>query len=584
MEDPNSASPDEGFLHWPDWLAIGVMLAASAAIGVYYRFTGGKQKTAEEYFTANHSTGVGLLSIAMMVAFLSAISLLGSSGENYTYGCIFNLIYGGLGFGTPIVAYFYLPVFWELQVMSVFEYLERRFGVTARLVASLANFLQTSLYTGVVIYAPSLALEATTGLNGTTSILLIGLICTFYSTIGGIKAVIITDLIQGALMYICVFCVIGVALSEIDGGVAKVIEVSSEGGRINFFNFHVDPTERHTFWSLSIGGTFFFLSLYATSQVQVQRMLTAKSIGDARKALFINIPLTLSLTSTVSFSGLVLYTYYHDCDPVLAGKIKSHDMIMPYFAKERMTKIPSLTGIFISGVFSASLSTVSAVLNSLAAIALSDYVKPIMRKLGKELPDNKAAFYGKMLALSIGFLSLAVAFLASTLGSLIQAVTAVHGAIGGPILGLFTLGMFFEDANETGAVVGTIFALAFNMWVAFSPKPAPIKLPLSIEGCPNSTLIHPTTPIPIIDDSSFLYIHRLSYLWYTPIGLFVGIVAGYIASLVVRRFSKVPISPPDPSLFTPLIAARIRRRCDKEPTTGSQVFVLDTKKFDNTDS
>lgn len=180
---------------------------------------------------------------------------------------------------------------------------------------------------------------------------------------------------------------------------------------------------------------------------------------------------------------------------MVAGKIKSHDMIMPYFAKERMTKVPSLTGIFISGVFSASLSTVSAVLNSLAAIALSDYVRPIYRKLGKELPDNKAALYGKMLALSIGFLCLAIAFLASKLGTLIQAVTAVHGAIGGPILGLFTLGMFFEEANETGAVVGTVFALVFNMWVAFSPKPRTMKLPMSIMGCTNSTIIRPTMPL-----------------------------------------------------------------------------------------
>lgn len=107
--------------------------------------------------------------------------------------------------------------------------------MTARLVASIANFSQVAFYTGVVIYAPSLALEATTGLNGTISTLLIGLICTFYSTIGGIKAVIITDLLQGALMYVCVFCVLIIGIGQIDGGISGVFQIASERGRLNFF-------------------------------------------------------------------------------------------------------------------------------------------------------------------------------------------------------------------------------------------------------------------------------------------------------------------------------------------------------------
>lgn len=107
--------------------------------------------------------------------------------------------------------------------------------MTARLVASVANFLQVGFYTGVVIYAPSLALEATTGLNGTLSTILIGLICTFYSTIGGIKAVIITDLIQGALMYVCVLSVLIIGIGQIDGGLVGVFNIASEKERLNFF-------------------------------------------------------------------------------------------------------------------------------------------------------------------------------------------------------------------------------------------------------------------------------------------------------------------------------------------------------------
>lgn len=216
-----------------------------------------------------------------------------------------------------------------------------------------------------------------------------------------------------------------------------------------------------------------------------------RSIKDARKALFISIPMTLSLTILVSFAGIALYAYYSKCDPVAAGKLFSYDVILPYFAKERMTRFPGLTGVFVAGIFSASLSTVSASLNSLAAVALSDYLKPLCGKYGREISDENGAFYGKLLALSIGFFSLVVAFLASKIGSIVQITAAINGAIGGPILGLFTLGMFFESINETSAVISTIVALIVNIWVIFTPKYQPPFLPANTDGCINATIPSP---------------------------------------------------------------------------------------------
>ncbi|XP_034947358.1 putative sodium-dependent multivitamin transporter [Chelonus insularis] len=582
--DDNLSSPEaEPTLQWPDWVAVGLTLLASAAIGVYYRFTGGRQKTAEEYFSADQSVGTVMLAFTMMIAYLSAISLLGISGENYSYGAQFNLIYIGLILGTPIVSYFYLPVFYELKMMSVFEYLERRFGKTTRLLASIVNFSQICLYTGIVIYAPSLALESTTGLSGNMSIILIGLICTFYSSIGGIKAIIITDILQGALMFICVYCVIGIALRDIDSGVWGIFINAQEGGRLNFFNFDFDPTVRHTWWSLTIGGTFFFLSLFACNQVQVQRMLTAKTIGDARKALWLNVPMTMMLALTISFSGLVLYSHYQYCDPVTSGKIKSYDMIMPFFAKERLTRIPTLTGIFIAGVFSASLSTVSAMLNSLAAIALADYIKPLYKRFDREFPSDKAAMYGKILGTMIGFASIAIAFLATRLGALIQAVLAVNGAFGGPVLGLFSLGMFTEAANEIGAVIGTVISILLMVWIAFAPKPKEPFLDMKIDQCPNSTFTHPSNSSISDDVSSYLYINRLSYLWFTPLGMSFVIIIGYVVSVIAQKCSKIPQRVLNPNLFTPLVAARIKRRLEKE-VKNSQIFVLDSKTFNSKES
>lgn len=163
---------------------------------------------------------------------------------------------------------------------------------------------------------------------------------------------------------------------------------------------------------------------------------------------------------------------------------------MPYFAAERMSRVPGVTGLFISGVFSASLSTISAMLNSLAAVALEDYVKPTCRKFSIEFPTERATLIGKFLAVANGFACLAVAFIAKSMGPLVEAAIGISGAIGGPILGIFTLGMVVEKANQAGAIAGTSTALITCIWAVFgTPKPPTPNLPLSVEGCDNSTLL-----------------------------------------------------------------------------------------------
>ncbi|XP_029051314.1 putative sodium-dependent multivitamin transporter isoform X2 [Osmia bicornis bicornis] len=546
-----------------------------------------KRSVFREYFSANRSMGVVPLAIALAVSFMSAITLLGISAENYAHGTQVTLLYLGGIIGTPIALYLYLPVFYKLKATSVYEYLEKRFGMKARLVASGANFLQLMMYTGVVLFAPSLALEATTGLSGTTSVLLIGVICTFYSTVGGIKAVLITDVFQGLLMFAGIACVLGIAATDLDEGLSDVWSIAKQGGRLNFFDFRFDPTIRHTWWSLLIGSTTIYVSLYAVNQVQVQRLLTARSFKDSQNALLLSGPVTLSLGLLTSYSGLVLYMIYKDCDPVTSGKISSFDKIMPFFAAERMSRVPGITGLFISGIFSASLSTISATLNALAAMALEDYVKPLCRATGVQFPNEKATLIGKLLGIFNGLVCMAVAFMAKSMGTLVETAIGISGAIIGPILGIFTLGMFVESANETGAVVGTISALITCLWAAFGkPKPEAPFLPLSVDGCENSTALlryrnatqlNGTETPP--EDPSYFYLYRISYMWYSPMGLTITLLVGYLTSLLAKRICQKDTREPDPNLFTPLVASRIkRRREDAEKTRSSQVFVLENRR------
>lgn len=195
------------------------------------------------------------------------------------------------------------------------------------------------------------------------------------------------------------------------------------------------------------------------------------------------------------FCGLVLFAVYKDCDPVTSGQISSHDKVMPYFAATKMSAYPGLTGLFVAGIFSASLSTISAMLNSLAAIFLEDYVKRFYVKLNKPFPMEKMSEFGKILALLNGLLSVATAILAESFGSLVQVTISFSGSICGPVLGIFTLGMFFENANEKGAILGMLTALVTCLWANFGQpkhKLATPKLPFSTDGC-DFTLISNNT-------------------------------------------------------------------------------------------
>lgn len=169
---------------------------------------------------ANNNANMVAVAFSLMATFMSSITLLGVSSENYTFGTQFVVINLSYGIFTPVAAYLYLPVFYKLQTTSAYEvsydkpffflirikcshtfflffqYLERRFGTTTRLAASLAFSLQMILYMGIVVYAPALALEAVTGINQVGAILVIGIVCTFYATMGGMKAVLMTDVFQ----------------------------------------------------------------------------------------------------------------------------------------------------------------------------------------------------------------------------------------------------------------------------------------------------------------------------------------------------------------------------------------------------
>ncbi|XP_012281993.1 putative sodium-dependent multivitamin transporter isoform X2 [Orussus abietinus] len=444
------------------------------------------------------------------------------------------------------------------------EYLQLRFGKVTRVIASAAFLVQLLLYTGVVLYAPSLALEATTGFSKTWSIIVIGLVCIFYSALGGIKAVLVTDIFQSVLMFLGILTVIVTATLQV-GSIGRIWEIAEEGSRIQFDSISIDPTVRHTWWSLTIGGFFTYLSLYGVNQVQVQRMLTIKDLKSAQAALWWSWPIASVMSLVTCFSGLAIYSRYKDCDPVAAGRIQQNDQLMPLYVMDTLSRYPGFPGLFVAGIFSAGLSTISATLNSVAAVVLEDFIRPACRARGKTISPSGSILVSKVLVILVGGVCLAVAFLAQHLGGVLQAALTIFGVVGGPTLGLFTLGMFCKHVEEKGAVVGFLLSLMFSLWVGFGqPKPGIPTLDVSTSGC-NDTALNGTWTSSIVspvhdDGSSYFYLYRISYMWYCPLGFLMCLLIGLLASRILRwaHYSRDP-EDLDPDLFVPAIASRMRK-------------------------
>ncbi|XP_026322025.1 putative sodium-dependent multivitamin transporter [Hyposmocoma kahamanoa] len=550
-----------------DYVIMAGTMIASLAIGVYFRFSGGKQKTNEEYLLADRNMSILPVAVSLMASFMSAITLLGVSSENYNYGMMFVLVNFAYGFGTPIASRLYLPVFFGLQKTSTYEYLELRFGPRIRLLASLTYTLQMVLYNSVVLYAPAIVLESVTGFNRLISILVVGLVCTLYSTMGGMKAVLFTDLLQSALMLIALLSVVVFSAIQV-GGFSQIFIIAKEGGRLDFSNYSIDPTERHTWWNLMIGGIVTYLSLYAVNHTQVQRLQTVSTLRRSQASLWWSWPVLLILSVLTCISGLGIYAVYRNCDPLLSHRITAADQLLPYYVANAMT-IPGLAGLFVAGIFSASLSTISASCNALAAVTLHDYVGRWCKIHPKFEP-----WLSKLSACTYGLIFLALAFLAEYLGGVLQAAMTIFGAVGGPLLGVFTLGLFTTYANEAGVCIGLASGMAMTLWMSFGgPRHVAQKLPVSVAGCAYNVTVSPTV---ITDSSNYFYLYRISYMWTSTFGFVWVLVVASVVSLIWRHQQPWQCEGrhhPDPMLFSPPLARHLQQKYQSDKPVVQNVIM-----------
>ncbi|KAM3963394.1 sodium-coupled monocarboxylate transporter 1 [Aphomia sociella] len=557
-------------LKWEDYSVLATMLIVSCAIGVFYGFFGEKQTSGDDFLLGGSSMGTIPMTLSLVTSFITAIELLGNPAEMYTAGAQFWMICIAFVLVVPIASQLYVPVFMRLRLTSCYEYLEVRFCKSVRVYASALYMMQMILYTSVAVYAPALALSDVTRLNTYLAVSLVYVVCIFYSSQGGMKAVMMTDAFQSVVIMGSLVVVLALGAAQV-GGMDNVWEYARRTDRLHFFDMNPDPTIRHSFWSVVIGGTIYWTSMFCANQATIQKYLSVERISQVRTALWAS-AVGLTAVYSINFAtGAVLAGHYANCDPIQAGIINGSDQLLPFFVVQELGGARGVPGFFVAGIFAASLGTVASALNSLAAVACQDFITGL---LGITLQENKGALVARWISAICGVVSFALVFAVERLGPLLQLAVSFNGMTGGVSLGLFTLGMLFPWANAKGAIAGGVFGLLLVIIAGGGAQVAqmtPPRLQLSTEGCAHNFTNNYHTEH---DSNSVFWLFRISYLWYSGLGCAATLLIGLITSVItgVTNPALVPIdliSPPVIKLLSSM-PNRLKKMLRIPPLLGSR--------------
>ena len=327
-------------MHPVDWVVIGVYLTWMIWDGL--RMTK-RSHELEGYFLGGRSLPWWAVGLSVMATQLSAITMIGTTGQGYADGMRFLQFYFALPLAMIVLSMTLVPFFHRAKIYTAYEYLEQRFDVKTRALTSFLFLVSRSMSLGVVISAPAVVLAVVLGLNITTTALLIALPTAVYTMFGGVQAVTWTDVKQMVLIVGGLIAAVVVLIMSLpqDVGVVQALKIAGSTGRMRTFDFSLDLRNQYTFWSGTIAAFFLFCSYFGTDQSQVQRYLTTKSADEARDSLLMSAYWKIPLQALVLIVGVLMFVFYvFTPSPMLFNKVHEREMTeglraMEYKALER---------------------------------------------------------------------------------------------------------------------------------------------------------------------------------------------------------------------------------------------------------
>jgi len=457
-----SITSNDKKLHMKSWdyVVLFLFIGLSAVIGLYFAFQARRQKKTddtEDYLLAGRSLSALPVSLSLTASFMSALTVLGTPVEIYTYGMMFQWNFICYLCVAIMVGTVFIPILYNLKITSAYEYFNLRFNSKFLEIATSICYIVTQvIYMGLVTYAPSLALEQLTNMNLWVAASITAIVCTIYTTLGGLKAVIWTDVFQCCTIMSGFISIVVVGSSNFDG-FGNIWKINVAGGRTQFSDFRLDPTIRSTFWGIILGGTFGLWGSIYSCQSMVQRYLACKSVKTAQQAIFYNVIGLWIIGILAGFTGHVAYAYYQFCDPIKANYVNKSDQLIPLLSTKILGHLPGFAGLYAAGVYAGTLSTISSGINAVASVVLQNFILPNTKHLksSEEFTKSEQALMSKILVFTTGLCILGFSYVASFMGKsvLIASLSAI-GTLGGPVVGLNLLGFTCPYADKVSGIIG----------------------------------------------------------------------------------------------------------------------------------
>jgi SSS family transporter len=292
--------------------------------------------------------------------------------------------------------------------------------------------------------------------------LIMGIATTTYTTLGGMRAVIWTDVIQFSFLLSGVLAISWLSISRIPGGLHAVLVVAGQAGHLRLFNFSFDPHQLAGFWPATLGGGAIALATLGTDQNYLQRYFSTRSLRQGQLSILMDAAIIVPISLLLFLVGPVLYTFYRFYPSHLQG-LPTTDAILPFFVIHELRGI--LSGVIIASIFAASMAVMSAGLNSLTTATTVDFYKGWLRP---NLDERHYVLIGRCGTVAWGITTTAAALFANRLGPLVNAFAEIIALLGGPVLGMFLLGMLTRRAKSTASVVGGGLGLTVVVWLALT--------------------------------------------------------------------------------------------------------------------
>ena len=471
---------------WVNYLILILYLLAMTGVGFYFSR---KSDSSDHFFKGGGNIPWWAAGISIFATALSAITFLSVPAKSYAtdWGMfLFSMMTIAV---VPIVSRFFLPLFQKLKVASVYEYLENRFSRPVRALASSFFCIFMFARVAIVLFLPSLALNAVTGIDIYLCILLMGVVTLTYCTMGGIKAVVWGDVIQGFLLVGGAILSFIWIIRGIDGGFSGFFQVATQQHKFNLFDFRFDWTQP-VFWVAILGGLSNSLLTYTSDQSIVQKYLTVKDKKEMERSLWLNGLITIPISILFFSIGTALFVFFRQRPDLLSVGMSHTDSIFPHYM---MCQLPDgIRGLLVAAVFAATMSTIASNINSSTTVLSEDFYA----KWKKDVTDRGKVRFARIAGIFVGGLGILMALALATydIASLWDQFNFFLGLLTSGLGGLFLMGIAARRIGTRAALTGFAGSIVLLL------------------------LIHATTPV--------------SAVLYGFLGLVSSFIIGYLTSFL----------------------------------------------------